>query len=70
MMQAHNPPAPLTWNWKLRAGKEMEMAVKMEKQQWTVARDGHTMRCECSCDREEWPMVRSLPLTAWSCYAE
>ena len=64
MMQTRDPPAPLTWNWKLRAGKEMEMAVKTDKQQWTGARDGQTTRCECSCDGEEWPMVHSLPLTA------
>ena len=70
VIQAHDPPATLIWNWKLRAGKEMEMGVKKDKQQWTVARDDQTIRCECSCDREEWPMVGSLLLTALSCHAE
>ena len=69
-MEAHDPPAPLTWNWKLRAGKEMEMSVKKDKQQWTAVQDDQVVRCECSCDWEELPMVLSFPLAANVCYAK
>lgn len=68
-MEAHDPPALLRWNWKLRAGKEMEMGVKREKQQWIAAWDDRVVRCECSCDLEERPMVLLGPTTARLCYA-
>ena len=59
-MDAHDPPA-LTWNWKLRAGKDMEMAVKRDKQQWIGSLDDRRVRCECSSDREEPSMVLLWP---------
>ena len=68
-MEKRDPPALLTWNWKLRAGKEMEMRVKRDKKRWAATQDGRVVRCECSCDREEQPMVLSLPLAANNCYA-
>ena len=64
VMENNDPPALLTWNWKLRAGKEMEMRVKRDKKRWAASQDGRVVRCECSCDREELPMVLSLPLAA------
>ena len=69
-MEMHDPQAVLTWNWKLRAGKEMEMSVKREKQKWAPTQDDRAVRCECSCDWEELPMVLCLSLTASICHAE
>ena len=69
IMEIHDPPALLTWNWKLRAGKEMEMSIKSDKKKWEATQDGRVVRCECSCDREELPMVLSLPLAASDYYA-
>ena len=69
IMETHDSPALLTWNWKLRAGKEMEMSIKSDKQKWVATQDGGVVRCECSCDREELPMVLSLPLAASNSYA-
>ena len=68
-MEVHDPPA-LTWNWKLRAGKRMEMNVKRDKKQWTAARDDQVVRCECCCDGEELAMVLPFPLTTSICYAK
>ena len=68
IMKTHDPPALLTWNWKLRAGKELEMSIKSDKQKWAATQDGRAVGCECSCDREELPMVLSLPLAASNCY--
>ena len=69
IMETHDPPALLTLNWKLRAGKEMEMSIKSDKQKWAATQDGRIVRCECSCDREELPMVLSIPPAASNCYA-
>ena len=68
IIETHDPPALLTWNWKLRAGKELEMSIKSEKQKWAATQDGRAVHCECSCDREELPMVLSLQLAAGKCY--
>ncbi|CAD6568308.1 MAG: DNA binding protein [Alectoria sarmentosa] len=70
VMDAHDPPA-LTWNWKLRAGKDMEMAVKRDKQQWIAALDDRVVRCECSSDREESSMLQCIcchKLQHYHCY--
>ena len=50
----------------------MEMGVKRDKEHWTAARDNRVVRCECSCDREEQPMVLlGLGLAmANNCYAK
>ena len=69
VMETHESPTLLTWNWKLRAGKEMEMSIKSDKQKWVATQDGGVVRCECSCDMKELPMVLSLPLAASNCYA-
>ena len=69
-MEAHDSPALLTWNWKLRAGKAMEMSVKRDRQKWAATRDDQAVRCECSCDREELLMVIPFPLTASVCCAK
>ena len=69
IMETHDSPALLTWNWKLRACKGIEMSIKSDKQKWVATQDGGAVRCECSCDREELPMVLSLPLAASNCYA-
>lgn len=71
VMEAHDPPALLRWNWKPRAGKEMEMGVKREKQQWIAAWDDRVVRCECSCDLEERPMLQCTccqKLQHYHCY--
>lgn len=68
-MDTHNSSSLLTWNWKLRAVKEMEMSVKKDKQRWITARDDQTVRCECSCDQEEQLMVLHSPATARICHA-
>lgn len=68
-MEVQDPPALPTWNWKLRAGKEMEMGVKRDKQQWIAARDDRVVRCECSCGREELSMVHLTSATASVCDA-
>lgn len=65
-MEARDSPTRLTWNWKLRAGKELEMCVKRDNQQWVADR---VVRCECSCDLEEVPMVLLDPATAITCHA-
>lgn len=62
IMETHDSPALLTWNWRLRAGKEMEMIIKRDKKKLAATQDGQVVRCECSCDREEQPMVLSLPV--------
>lgn len=62
-MEACDRPTPPTWNWKVRAGKEMEMRVKRDKRQWTNARDARVVRCECSGDGEDLAMVIPFPLT-------
>lgn len=61
---------PLTWKYKLRVGKELEMDVKREKQQWTATRDDQVVRCECSCDQGELLMVIRFSLTASAFYAK
>ena len=68
-MEAHGSPI-LAWNWKLRAGKAMEMSVKRDRPKWAAAQDDQFVRCECSGDREELPMVPPFPLTASFCYAK
>ena len=60
IMETHDRPALPTWNWKLRPGKEMEMSIKSDKQKWAATKDDRTVRCECSCDKEELPMVTSF----------
>lgn len=64
VIEANDPSALVTWNWKLRKGKEMEMGVKRDKRQytrqWIAALDDRVVRCECSCDQEEPAMVNSL----------
>ena len=68
-MEAEDPPALHAWEWKLRAGKAMEMGVKRDKKHWMAAQDDRVVRCECSCDREELLMVLLGPMTAGICYA-
>lgn len=53
-----------SWTWKLRPGRKVEMRVKKDKQQWIAARDDRIVRCECSCDWEELPMVPLRSATA------
>lgn len=61
-MEAHGPPALPTWNFKLRPAKALAMDVKKDKRQWIASLDDRVVRCECSCDREEPPMVLPWPL--------
>ena len=68
-MEAPIPSVPLTRNYKLRPGKALEMLVKRDNLEWITARDDRVVRCECSCDREELPMVLLGPVTASMCCA-
>ena len=62
-MEAEDPPGLHAWEWKLRAGKAMEMGVKRDRKQWMAAQDDRVVHCECSCDREELLMVLLGPVT-------
>ncbi|CAF9927706.1 DNA binding protein [Imshaugia aleurites] len=60
-----------SWTWKLRPGRKVEMRVKKDKQQWIAARDDRIVRCECSCDWEELPMLQCTccqKLQHYQCY--
>lgn len=48
-------------------GKALEMDVKKNTLQWYPDGDDRVVRCECSCDREEVPMVFLDPVTANLC---
>lgn len=48
----------------------MEMSVKTDRPKWAAAQDDQVVRCECSGDREELPMVLPFPLTASLCHAK
>ena len=64
VLEAYDLSAVPSWTWKLRPGRKVEMRVKKDKQPWIAARDDRIVRCECSCDWEELPMVLLRSATA------
>lgn len=67
-MEAHDLPAP---HAKLRPSKALEMTIKKYNRQWIASSDDRVVRCECSSDREEPPMLQCVccdKLQHYHCY--